>query len=70
MHFINDSWTWDRNRELPTISPSILVTGSKRCHSFVKNGEWQFLGDSDHALAGTTVPVQPVPDWFPRPGEE
>ena len=27
----------------------------KRCHSFVKDGKVQFLGDCDHALAGQTL---------------
>ena len=31
-----------------------------RCHSYVRNGEIQFLADSTHALAGQTVPL---PDW-------
>lgn len=61
-------WQWDRNREAPTISPSILVNGREpkhgiRCHSFVKQGMWQFLDDSEHALAGQTVPMVPLPDW-------
>lgn len=32
-----------------------------RCHSFIKNGEWQFLGDSSHDLAGKTVPMVDLP---------
>ena len=30
------------------------------CHSFVRNGNIQFLGDCTHALAGQTVEL---PDW-------
>lgn len=37
------------------------VTTTPRCHSFVTNGQIQFLGDSTHALAGQTVEV---PDWY------
>jgi len=29
------------------------------CHSFVTNGQIQFLGDCTHALAGQTVPLEP-----------
>jgi hypothetical protein len=29
------------------------------CHSFVKGGQIQFLGDCTHALAGQTVPLAP-----------
>lgn len=31
-----------------------------RCHSFVKDGKIQFLGDCTHELAGQTVEL---PDW-------
>jgi hypothetical protein len=34
------------------IEPTPLV-----CHSFVKDGQIQFLGDCTHALAGQTVPL-------------
>lgn len=29
------------------------------CHSFVMDGQIQFLGDCTHALAGQTVPLKP-----------
>jgi hypothetical protein len=32
----------------------------ERCHSFVRAGQIQFLGDCTHALNGKTVPL---PDW-------
>lgn len=31
------------------------------CHSFVTNGQIQFLGDCTHALANQTVPLPPMP---------
>lgn len=34
------------------------------CHSFIRNGHWEFLGDCAHSLAGQTVPMVPVPDWM------
>lgn len=64
------TWIWDGNTEAPTISPSILVNqgrahpGKEICHSFVRDGQWQFLNDSTHPLAGQTVPMVPVPDWL------
>ena len=64
------TWVWDGNTESPTISPSILVNqgkahpGKETCHSFVTNGQWQFLVDSTHTFAGQTVPVTPLPDWL------
>lgn len=60
-------WTWNGSLEKPTFSPSVLVTwtdwvepergGPKVCHSFVVEGQMQFLGDCTHALAGKTVPI-------------
>lgn len=55
-------WEFDGNYERPTFSPSLLVRwnyGSdkveRRCHSFIKSGQWQFLSDCTHELAGQTV---------------
>ncbi len=64
-------WTWDGNVDAPTLSPSVLVTYSgkdageddappERCHTFIRAGMVQFLGDCTHALAGQTLPL---PDW-------
>lgn len=30
------------------------------CHSFVRDGQIQFLSDCTHALAGQTVPLEPI----------
>jgi hypothetical protein len=61
--------------DAPTFNPSILVTypanpnaieefkewrTERRCHSFVINGNIQFLQDSTHKLAGQTIPI---PEW-------
>lgn len=35
--------------------------GMGNCHSFLHNGQWQFLGDSAHHLAGQTVPMVDLP---------
>lgn len=37
----------------------------RRCHSFVRDGQWQFLSDSTHPLAGQTVPMVPLTDRWP-----
>lgn len=34
------------------------------CHSFLRAGQWEFLGDSGHRLAGQTVPMVPLPDYL------
>ncbi|MGN6413799.1 DUF6527 family protein [Flexivirga sp.] len=45
--------------------PNITPGEHTACHSFVRDGQWQFLPDSTHHLAGQTVPCVPIPDgWF------
>lgn len=60
------TWEWDPNTL--TVSPSILVQGPKVavCHSFLRNGQWEFLSDSTHHLAGQTVPAVPIPEGLHR----
>jgi hypothetical protein len=41
------------------IEPRPLV-----CHSFVTDGQIQFLSDCTHALAGQTVPMFSFPEWW------
>lgn len=49
-------WTFNGDMEKPTFSPSLLYPDSPgRCHSFVRDGRIEFLGDCDHALKGQTV---------------
>jgi hypothetical protein len=61
-------WTWNGDNERPTFSPSVLVTyefgvehAPKRCHSFVREGQIQYLSDCTHALADRTVPLEDLP---------
>ena len=58
------SWEWNGDMVRPTFSPSILVQWTyagvpKVCHSFVRDGQIEFLSDCTHALAGKTVPLEP-----------
>ena len=59
-------WSWNGSMEKPTFNPSVLVTYNGDdagidgappavCHSFVRDGQIQFLGDCTHKLAGQTV---------------
>lgn len=60
-------WDGDPYSNPFTMSPSLLLraTGvSPTCHSFIRNGTWQFLGDCTHALANQTVPLVTLPDWL------
>lgn len=65
-------WKFDGNLETPTLEPSILsheVVTSKgvmlhpRCHSYLRQGIFHFLEDSEHPLAGQFVPIPDLPDW-------
>ena len=56
-------WEWNGSMDAPTFSPSLLVFGmvpEQRCHSFVREGKIEFLGDCFHELRGQTVEI---PDW-------
>ena len=61
-----DAWEFNGDYEKPTFSPSMLANKDNwypdlpLCHSFVKNGQWEFLADSTHDLAGQTVQMIPI----------
>lgn len=62
LHFVNNTWNVDLATN--TISPSVRVSGGRDgktlCHSFVRNGEIQFLDDSIHELRGKTIKLPDV----------
>lgn len=58
-------WTWNKDMNRPTFTPSLLVNGNDpaaRCHLFVRDGKIEYLGDSHHSLAGQTVDMVEI-DW-------
>lgn len=59
------SWTFDGDTDAPTLSPSILSSmGEGRvCHSFLRNGVFEFLSDSTHSMAGQSIPMPDLPEW-------
>lgn len=60
------AWTWNGNADIPTLSPSILTKTEDGgiCHSFLRDGIFEFLSDCTHSLAGQKVPMPDLPDWF------
>lgn len=60
-------WDFDGNLEAPTLTPSILTRISRDpelvCHSFLREGVFQFLNDCSHKLAGQHVPMPELPEW-------
>lgn len=77
-HTPGKAWGYNGNADSPTFTPSIHVTYphwvppaptdqeqvqvTDTCHSFVTDGQIQFLGDCTHPLAGQTVPLPPFPE--------
>lgn len=65
------SWDWDGNIESPTLSPSILTRTAPYvdgvptgvCHSFLRNGVFEFLDDCTHSMAGKSIPMVELPEW-------
>lgn len=61
-------WSFNGDRDSPTFSPSMLVNSRAHvtdpntilCHSFVRNGKFEFLSDCSHAMAGQTVEIAEV----------
>ena len=59
-------WSFNGDVMRPTFAPSMLVNASRpesRCHSFVRDGQIQFLSDCWHGLKGQTVPLPDVSEW-------
>lgn len=59
-----DVWQWNGDAEKPTFTPSINIVG--RCHYFIRDGLVEFMMDSNHHLAGNTVPLPDFPVNFTR----
>ena len=61
----NDLWSFNGDYDKPTFSPSMLCNPGGRqaghpvCHSFLREGVWQFLGDCSHEMVGQHVPMIP-----------
>lgn len=60
-------WEFNNDFESSTFSPSLLLRTPygpeqklKICHSFIKNGNWEFLSDCTHDLAGQIVPMEDI----------
>lgn len=61
------TWKWNGDLVRVTLSPSILTKINRKipfvCHSFLRDGQWQFLGDCTHELKNQTVDMICLPDW-------
>lgn len=59
-------WGFNGNYERPTFEGSMFANRDRQieelhpsCHSFLTDGQWHYLKDCDHSLAGQVVPVPP-----------
>lgn len=67
---LRPTWSWDGNLDAPTLSPSILTRFNwddveHVCHSYLRAGVFEFLGDCTHPLVGQHVPLPDLPTWAP-----
>lgn len=56
-------WTWNGDVDKPTLRPSVLTTQESkgmRCHTWVSDGQAQFLDDCSHELRGQTLDMLEV----------
>jgi hypothetical protein len=54
-------WSWNGSVEKPTLRPSIRTRdGHYTCHTWVNDGQAQFLNDCTHELAGQTLDLLEV----------
>ena len=62
-------WEWNGDVDSPTFRPSIMVNRGHEnpaapvCHSFVTNGQIEFLADCTHEMAGKTVRLREWPGY-------
>ncbi|MFA5187053.1 MAG: DUF6527 family protein [Patescibacteria group bacterium] len=62
------NWSFNGDCEKPTFAPSMLVKGHLGadsygvCHSFVRNGQIQYLNDCTHNMAGQTMDLPDIDD--------
>lgn len=63
-------WKWNGNEPKPTFEGSYFVwegpeaSPTKKCHSYIKAGNWEFLSDCTHKFAGKVVSLPPLPDFL------
>ena len=69
---IGTIWGFNNDMFKPTFTPSYLCgcpddNGKKfariRCHSFIKEGQIQYLSDCFHGLKSQTIPLPPIKEW-------
>lgn len=64
------SWDWNGDREKPTLTPSIKTSTHDGlvCHSFLRDGIFEYLNDSTHKFSGQKVDLPDLPQWAQKEG--
>ena len=59
-HIFDRRWEFNGDFDIPSFTPSMLVSDGWNgiCHSFVVNGEWRYLSDCSHPLAGCVAELR------------
>ena len=63
-HLFDKRWSFNGRFDKPTFKPSMLVNKDSsnkavpKCHSYVTDGEIQFLSDCTHDMKGKTVELE------------
>jgi len=68
-HIFDKRWKMTGTEESLTFDGSMLVQGNRHgedfvCHSFLRDGVWDFLGDCTHDMKSKKIPMVDLPDWF------
>ena len=59
----NATWQFNGDMDKPTVTPSLhMDTPGRVCHSFITNGNIQYLDDCCHALKGQTIELPEYED--------
>lgn len=61
-----EGWTFDGNLRAPSFAPDFLILGPPRCHYSLHGGKIAFAPDSEHALKGKTVAMEPMAGHLAR----
>lgn len=65
-HLFDNRWVLSGTLEKPTFKPSMLINKDLKskhrplCHSFVTDGNIEYLSDCTHDMAGKTVALKPL----------
>lgn len=78
------TWAFNGDMDRPTFSPSVLVRTGRAvdptfiqedgdppevCHSFIRDGNIQFLADCSHEMAGRIVALPTIDKWYSGAGD-